>query len=293
MRDSETLRSTNAPGHSKNQCFEKSTNVGPPISSFRSFAVAVNATREIQPGRLRLGALGTADVMRTSGRVWGILWGLVALLVSGTGAADPIPLAPPAAGDAGYIIVPHAAGSVYVPLDPSGRPLFPTAIPGSPPIPTSPLSPPAPGKPAAPGRGEQAPDAPHVGYLRVDVGPPAAAIFIDGRYVGTAEQLSGSAMLLALPPGRHQVDGLCPSFRPMRAVLDVLAGQSVTLRARLTPEGGVRSPDDPRDGSLVISPPTEEPTAGRHEGGYVVAPPAARHPESVPHGSGYFVVPRP
>jgi len=64
-----------------------------------------------------------------------------------------------------FIVVPHPAGDVYVPLDPSGQPLFP-AVPSAPPSPGAPATPPVP--PAA--------DRP-TGYLVVppaarDAGPP-------------------------------------------------------------------------------------------------------------------------
>jgi hypothetical protein len=44
--------------------------------------------------------------------------------------------------------VPHAAGTVYVPLDPSGRPAFPPAAPAAPGSPKEPASPGVPGQEA-------------------------------------------------------------------------------------------------------------------------------------------------
>lgn len=54
----------------------------------------------------------------------------------------PVPVEAQTAGP--YIRVPHAAGTVYIPLDPSGRPAFPPAAPATP------ASPKEPGSPAAP-----------------------------------------------------------------------------------------------------------------------------------------------
>jgi len=80
-----------------------------------------------------------------------------------------------------FVVVPHAAGDVYVPLDPSARPLFPAVppappAPGTPPIPAIPASPESPGMPSQPGGG---------GYFVVPPGAsdPAAPITGGGYHV--------------------------------------------------------------------------------------------------------------
>lgn len=63
----------------------------------------------------------------------------------------PVPVEAQTAGP--YIRVPHAAGTVYIPLDPSGRPAFPPAAPATPASPKEPGSPAAPTPEVVPGGG--------------------------------------------------------------------------------------------------------------------------------------------
>jgi hypothetical protein len=193
----------------------------------------------------------------------------------GAGGADPLSELPPGPRAApGYVIVPHAAGPVYVPLDQSGQPLFPSGTPGPPAAPWSPSWPPVPDMLPTPWQPAWTPGDRELGYLRVEVEPPTAAVFVGGRYVGTAGQLGAPGVLLALPPGRHQLDALLPAFKPLRATVELPPGGSATLRANLEPDPAGRTRDVRRDG-------------------YFVTPPAAREPEENPRGGGYYVVPKP
>jgi hypothetical protein len=90
-----------------------------------------------------------ADLVERRGRMRSLTVGLVtvtmwAALVNGADAQTSAPR-----GGA-FIVVPHPAGDVYVPLDPSGRPLFP-AVP--PPTPGAPPTPPSPALPTPEGGG--------------------------------------------------------------------------------------------------------------------------------------------
>lgn len=69
---------------------------------------------------------------------------LIGACVIGAVLVGAIPLSAQTAGP--YVKVPHPAGTVYVPLDPSGRPAFPPAAPATPASPKEPASPGTPGR---------------------------------------------------------------------------------------------------------------------------------------------------
>lgn len=64
---------------------------------------------------------------------------VIGACVVGAVLLGPVPVEAQTAGP--YIRVPHAAGTVYIPLDPSGRPAFPPAAPATPASPKEPGSP--------------------------------------------------------------------------------------------------------------------------------------------------------
>lgn len=66
--------------------------------------------------------------------------GLAAVLVV---AGAPVEAQAPAP----YVVVPYRSGSVYVPVDPMGRPMLPAGVPA---VPSSPGAPATPAVPAAP-----------------------------------------------------------------------------------------------------------------------------------------------
>jgi len=165
--------------------------------------------------------------------------------------ASPAP-SQPATG----IYVRRGGGYVWVPLDPSGSPQVPG---GSSAGPSVPPAPPAPGAPPPAPSGSW-------GFLRADVEPAAARLFIDGRGVGSASQFVGPQQFVALTPGLHRVEVRLPGFKPARVVVEIAAAQTHLLHLRLAP--------DP-EGSA--------------------APPAGSESDSltadIPPGGGYFVLP--
>jgi hypothetical protein len=168
-------------------------------------------------------------------------------------------------GQSGFLIqVPHRSGQVYIPLDPSGRPMFPSGIPAEPAAPSSPASPAAPSQPLPP----------DWGFLRTEVDPGAARVYIDGQYVGIAQQFAGPQGFLTLPPGPRWLEITHPGFKPLRTAVEISPRLTSILRLLLEP--------DPRE-------PVEEPRGP----GYHVVPPAGREPSRSPTGGGYFVVPKP
>jgi hypothetical protein len=164
-----------------------------------------------------------------------------------------------------YFQTPHGPGQVYVPLDPSGRPLLPSSSPAEPPVPSSPPSPPAPPQ-ALP---------PDWGFLRTEVEPGSARVYIDGHPVGITRQFSGPQGFITLAPGLRQLEIVLPGFKPLRTTVEISSRQTYVVQARLDPD-----PDQPL-----------EETRG---GGYHVVPRGAEKPSRpAGAGGGYFVVPKP
>jgi hypothetical protein len=163
-----------------------------------------------------------------------------------------------------FVVVPHAAGDVYVPLDPSARPLFPA-------VPPAPRSPGTPASPAMPG-------SPEPGYLWVEIEPGAAQVYVDGAYASLARDLGPGRASLALRAGLRRIDVVLAGFRSLIVVAEIVAGEVRTLRGSL--EGDPRSAGEPR---------FPAPSGG----GYFVVPPATRDTAPPTTGGGYHVVPRP
>ncbi len=71
---------------------------------------------------------------------------------------------------------------------------------------------------------------PPSGALRFETIPDAAQVFVDGMYVGVAEDFSSSGRALELDPGRHRVELRAEGYRA--AGFDVLIGSNQITRYR-------------------------------------------------------------
>lgn len=85
---------------------------------------------------------------------------------------------------------------------------------------------------------------PALGYLRSEVTPPEAQLFVDGAYLGRADEFTG-ARLLALTPGLHRVEVVHLGFAPYMAELEIQVGETSELRAVLAP-APAPPPEPPR-----------------------------------------------
>ena len=72
-----------------------------------------------------------------------------------------------------------------------------------------------------------------VGGLSFDLDPYDADVFIDGDYVGVAEDFTPSQMPLTLPIGRHRVQLRAPGFRPVSFEVTVIGGRVIPYAGRL------------------------------------------------------------
>jgi hypothetical protein len=71
-------------------------------------------------------------------------------------------------------------------------------------------------------------------YLIVDATPSEAQVFLDGRLLGTAQQLVARALLLT--PGSHAVEVVAPGYDPYVAQFTVAPGAfPIRFRVALSP----------------------------------------------------------
>lgn len=196
-----------------------------------------------------------------------LLLAVLALIPAQAGAQTVPAYAPAPGGLSTYVLVPHGSGYVYVPLDAAGNPVnLPGLLPGA----ATPLAPAVPSVPPVPPE----PSGPAVGYLRIEVEPRDAEVYVDGQRVGRVQQFAGLQGLLGLAPGTHRVDVALAGFQPLTTEIQIAPRQTYAIRGQLA-----RDPDAP--------------AAAPRGGGYQVVPPAALTPTPAPQGGGYHVVPKP
>jgi hypothetical protein len=73
------------------------------------------------------------------------------------------------------------------------------------------------------------------GGLSFDISPAAAGVYVDGQYVGTADQFAPSEPPLTLAPGRHHIEIREPGFEVIAFDVDILPGQVVPYQGDLRP----------------------------------------------------------
>ena len=74
--------------------------------------------------------------------------------------------------------------------------------------------------------------------VKTDVSPEEAQIFLDGKYIGTADDFDGRPDYLYLGPGKYHVEFRLPSYQTFATDLDVTRGQRVRLDQKLKLEPG-------------------------------------------------------
>ena len=74
--------------------------------------------------------------------------------------------------------------------------------------------------------------------VKTDVSPEEAQIFLDGKYIGTADDFDGSPDYLYLGPGKYHVECRLPGYQTYATDLDVTRGQRVRLDEKLKLEPG-------------------------------------------------------
>ena len=97
----------------------------------------------------------------------------------------------------------------------------------------------APAPAAAPAPGTYAPnysssDYSQQGGMSFDIQPVDAAVFVDGKYVGAANDFGPQQPPLTIPAGRHHVDLRAQGFQTMSFDVTVVAGQVLPYQGSMT-----------------------------------------------------------
>jgi hypothetical protein len=71
------------------------------------------------------------------------------------------------------------------------------------------------------------------GGLRITDAPRDAQVFVDGNYVGIVDDFDGAFQHLNLEAGRHRVELHAPGLTPIAFDVDVVPGETITLRAEI------------------------------------------------------------
>ena len=75
--------------------------------------------------------------------------------------------------------------------------------------------------------------APTVAWADTDIAPGKARVYLDGEYVGTADDFDGFPTYLSLEPGRHTVEFRLEGYRTMTRAVKVAAGSILNFDAKL------------------------------------------------------------
>ena len=69
--------------------------------------------------------------------------------------------------------------------------------------------------------------------LRLDIKPRRAAVFLDDRYVGHAEQFSGKSNPMLISPGKHRIKVELPGYRTFETEVNLLPDQFSEVKTTL------------------------------------------------------------
>ena len=75
----------------------------------------------------------------------------------------------------------------------------------------------------------------NTGGVSFEITPANAQVFVDGSYVGTADQFTPSTQPLGLTPGRHRIEVRAPGYRTMAFDADIIAGQVIPYQGTMQP----------------------------------------------------------
>ena len=72
-----------------------------------------------------------------------------------------------------------------------------------------------------------------IGRMVLDIFPPDAAVYLDGIFLGTAEEVTGLTAGLVVDPGEHLLEVARPGFESREIELNVAAGERIDLTVEL------------------------------------------------------------
>ena len=105
----------------------------------------------------------------------------------------------------------------------------PTRAPAAAPAPAAETSPPKAASPSPPSAGGE--DG--IGRALLSVRPSDAAIYLNGHFLGTAEEVAGLRSGLVIDPGSHVLEISRPGYETRRVELEVAAGEKLDLQVDL------------------------------------------------------------
>jgi hypothetical protein len=76
------------------------------------------------------------------------------------------------------------------------------------------------------------------GHLELVVRPLDAAVYLDGRLLGSAQELVDLHAGLIVDPGAHSLEMVRPGYEDQRLDFEIESGQTVSLQVTLEPGGG-------------------------------------------------------
>lgn len=75
----------------------------------------------------------------------------------------------------------------------------------------------------------QPPMPPNWGYIDTDVEPEEAKVYLDGNYVGTADDYDGYPALLRVPLGSHKIEFRLEGYETFSQSLNINPGQLISI----------------------------------------------------------------
>jgi hypothetical protein len=122
--------------------------------------------------------------------------------------------------------------------------------------------------------------------VKTDVSPEEAQVFLDGKYIGTADDFDGSPDYLYLGPGKYHLEFQLPGYQTFATDLDASRGQRVRFDQKLKLEPGKSALDQfpPESKGTPLGRVFTKGGPGPEE----EAPPAPRHPpQRAPRDDGW------
>jgi hypothetical protein len=81
------------------------------------------------------------------------------------------------------------------------------------------------------------------GTVKTEIQPPESEVWLDGTYVGTADDFDGYPDFLYLKPGSYKVEFRLENYQPLAADVSIASGEFVTLDRKLQIEAGKNALD--------------------------------------------------
>jgi hypothetical protein len=73
------------------------------------------------------------------------------------------------------------------------------------------------------------------GGVSLDISPRDATVYVDGTYVGVADDFYDPSSPLSVRAGRHRIQVQAPGYQPLSFDVDVLPGQVIPYQGDLQP----------------------------------------------------------